>query len=103
MALSAGHARTLVAADSPQELAEKIIKLGMTVRQAEDLTRTTSPKSKKTAPDKDADTRAMEKAIADALGLHANLIHKGEGGQLIITYKNFDQLDDVFRRLTLPK
>lgn len=101
--LSAGHARTLVAADSPQELAEKIIKLGMTVRQAEDLTRTTSPKAKKTAPDKDADTRAMEKAIADALGLHANLIHKGEGGQLIITYKNFDQLDDVFRRLTLPK
>lgn len=100
--LSAGHARTLVAADSPQELAEKIIALGMTVRQAEDLTRNTSPKAKRSIPEKDADTRAMEKAIADALGLHASLNHKGEGGQLIITYKTFDQLDNVFRRLTLP-
>lgn len=100
-ALSAGHARTLVAADSPQELAEKIIKLGMTVRQAEDLTRSSGPKGKRQAPEKDADTRAMEKAIADALGLKASLNHKGDGGQLVITYKTFDQLDDVFRRLTL--
>ncbi len=100
--LSAGHARTLVATDSPQELAEKIIKLGMTVRQAEDLTRTTTPKAKRSVTEKDPDTRAMEKAIADALGLSASLSHKGDGGQLVITYKNFDQLDDVFRRLTRP-
>ena len=99
--LSAGHARTLVATDSPQELAEKIIKLGMTVRQAEDLTRTKTTKGKKGgSAEKDADTRAMEKAIRDALGLNVSLNHKGEGGQLVITYKNFDQLDEVFRRLT---
>lgn len=99
--LSAGHARTLVATDSPQELAEKIIKLGMTVRQAEDLTRTKTTKGKKGGgAEKDADTRAMEKAIRDALGLNVSLNHKGEGGQLVITYKNFDQLDEVFRRLT---
>jgi ParB family chromosome partitioning protein len=100
--LSAGHARTLVATDSPQELAEKIIKLGMTVRQAEDLTRTSSPKTKKPAAEKDADTRAMEKTISEALGLAVSLTHKGDGGQLVITYKDFDQLDDVFRRLTRP-
>lgn len=100
--LSAGHARTLVATDSPQELAEKIIKLGMTVRQAEDLTRTSGPKTKKQAPEKDADTRAMEKSISEALGLSVSLTHKGEGGQLLITYKDFDQLEDVFRRLTRP-
>lgn len=99
--LSAGHARTLVATDSPQELAEKIIKLGMTVRQAEDLTRTKTTKGKKGGgAEKDADTRAMEKAIRDALGLNVSLNHKGEGGQLVITYENFDQLDEVFRRLT---
>ncbi|MBL8791695.1 MAG: ParB/RepB/Spo0J family partition protein [Rhizobiales bacterium] len=98
--LSAGHARTLVATDSPQELAEKIIKLGMTVRQAEDLTRTTTAKAKKTGTEKDADTRAMEKQISEALGLSVSLTHKGEGGQLVISYRNFDQLDDVFRRLT---
>ncbi len=100
--LSAGHARTLVATDSPQELAEKIIKLGMTVRQAEDLTRTSGPKTKKQVAEKDADTRAMEKTISEALGLSVSLTHKGEGGQLLITYKDFDQLEDVFRRLTRP-
>ena len=100
--LSAGHARTLVATDSPQELAEKIIKLGMTVRQAEDLTRAATPKAKKQAPEKDADTRAMEKSISEAIGLSVSLTQKGDGGQLLITYKDFDQLDDVFRRLTRP-
>ncbi len=100
--LSAGHARTLVATDSPQELAEKIIKLGMTVRQAEDLTRAATPKAKKQSPEKDADTRAMEKSISEAIGLSVSLTQKGDGGQLLITYTDFDQLDDVFRRLTRP-
>lgn len=100
--LSAGHARTLVATDSPQELAEKIIKLGMTVRQAEDLTRAATPKAKKQPPEKDADTRAMEKSISEAIGLSVSLTQKGDGGQLLITYKDFDQLDDVYRRLTRP-
>lgn len=100
--LSAGHARTLVATDSPHELAEKIISLGMTVRQAEDLTRTTTPKTKTKAAEKDADTRAMEKSMKEALGLSVSISHKGEGGQVTISYKDFDQLDDVYRRLTRP-
>ena len=37
--LTAGHARTLVATDSPAELAEQIIQLGLSVREAETLTR----------------------------------------------------------------
>src|SRR5690606_19948908 len=38
-ALTAGHARALVATDEPQTLAERIIKLGLTVREAEGLAR----------------------------------------------------------------
>ena len=37
--LTAGHARTLVAADDPQLLAERIVKLGLSVREAEELAR----------------------------------------------------------------
>jgi ParB family chromosome partitioning protein len=37
--LTAGHARALVATDSPAELAAKIIKLGLSVREAENLAR----------------------------------------------------------------
>ena len=44
--LTAGHARTLVAADSPAELADQIIKLGLSVREAESLVRDASPSSR---------------------------------------------------------
>jgi ParB family transcriptional regulator, chromosome partitioning protein len=101
--LSAGHARTLVATESPHEMAEKIIKLGLSVRQAEDLTRNTSTRAKTVAPEKDADTRAMQKMLSDVLGLAVVITHKGEGGQIQITYKTLDQLDDVARRLTTLK
>ena len=67
--LTAGHARTLVATDSPADLANKIISLGLSVREAETLTRSnpaTSTRKAKAA--KDADTRALEKQLADAHG-----------------------------------
>jgi ParB family chromosome partitioning protein len=37
--LSMGHARALLVANNPEELAERIAELGLTVRQAEDLAR----------------------------------------------------------------
>ena len=63
--LSAGHARTLVASENPGEVAAQIIKLGLSVRQAEDLTRQNTIK-KTTEPDhpKDADTRSLEKTLS---------------------------------------
>ena len=37
--LTAGHARSLVATEYPAEMADQIIKLGLTVREAEELAR----------------------------------------------------------------
>ena len=48
---------------------------------------------------KDADTVALEKRLADALGLQVTIDHKGEGGALHIHYRDLDQLDEVVRRL----
>jgi ParB family transcriptional regulator, chromosome partitioning protein len=100
--LTAGHARTLVASDNPQEAAEKIVKLGLSVRDAEELSRTVPQKSKAAVkPEKPADTRALEKTLGQALGLTVAVSHKGDkGGTLTISYKTFDQLDDLVRRLT---
>ena len=47
--LTAGHARSLIATESPIDLADKIIALNLTVRQAEDLARGQSPKTNKPA------------------------------------------------------
>ena len=99
--LTAGHARALIATDSPEELADKIIKLNLTVRQTEDLARDKNASSKsKTIKEKDADTRALEKQLSEVVGLAVSIKHKDKlGGQVIITYKTLDQLDEVIRKL----
>jgi ParB family transcriptional regulator, chromosome partitioning protein len=105
-ALTAGHARALVATDSPQQLAEKIIQLGMTVREAEGLSRSAAEAKGRPpvvkAP-KDADTVALERQLSEALGLKVEIVNKGRaGGSLTVRYKTLEQLDDVCNRLIKP-
>jgi ParB family chromosome partitioning protein len=101
--LTAGHARTLVATDSPADLANKIISLGLSVREAETLTRSNPATSARKA-NKSADIRALEKQISDAIGLRVEIKTQGrEGGTLLIRYKTLDQLDGVTHRLISKK
>lgn len=99
--LTAGHARALVATDSPAHLADQIIKLGLSVREAEDLARGQQPRSRvRSKPEKDADTRALEKVVSEAVGLAVAIDHTGDaGGSITIKYKTLDQLEDICRRL----
>lgn len=101
--LTAGHARSLVATEYPAEIADQIIKLGLTVREAEELARKNSvaPETKPHSSQKDADTRALEKTLTETLGLSTSIKHKGNGGgSVLISYKSLDQLDEVIRKLT---
>ena len=106
--ISAGHARALAATDNADVLAEQIIRLGMTVREAEQLARQaqagTSSRGAGRAgrqAEKSADIRALEGDLAAALGLKVEIADKGRaGGQVIIRYKTLDQLDFVCRRLS---
>lgn len=102
--LSAGHARTLVAADQPSALARRIVTEGLSVRQAEALARgrkQTSP-PRQPRPQKDADTRAIERDLSAHLGLSVQIDHKPgtEGGAVRITYKSLDQLDGLCQLLS---
>ena len=102
--LTAGHARSLVATEYPAEMADQIIKMGLTVREAEELARknAAAPTGPASAVEKDADTRALEKTLTETLGLHTSIKHKGAaGGSVQIKYKTLDQLDDVIRKLTV--
>ena len=101
-ALSAGHARALANADDPEALARRVVKEGLSVRAVEDLARKpeTAKKKKPASKSKDADTAALEADIASALGLSVDIRHKGEAGELRLSYKSLEQLDDLCRRLT---
>ena len=51
------------------------------------------------AREKDPDTRALEKALEDVLGMSVEIRHGARGGEVRIRYKTLDQLDSVCRRL----
>ena len=101
--LTAGHARTLITADNPSQLARQIVAEGLSVRQAETMmqSRASKPASGgKPAPaPKDADTIQLEKRLADVLGLGVVINHNERGGKMEIRYTTLEQLDEVCRRL----
>ena len=104
--LTAGHARALITAPNPGELAEQVFKEGMNVRQAEALARRAaegpkpaSPKPATAAGEGSADVQALEQDLADALGLKVQLADKGGKGEITIRYGSLEQLDDLCRRL----
>jgi len=99
--LSAGHARALIGRPDAASLAIRIVNEGLTVRQVEALAQeeTAKPKRKK-ATGKDANTRAAETELHEALGLKVEIKPgRGERGELRIRYANFDQFEDIRKRL----
>jgi len=94
--ISAGHARALLGAADPDALAAKVVAKGMSVRDVERAVQKEaegSPRGRCKAATKDADTRALEKRLADRLGLVVEISHKGEHGDVRIRYASLDQLD----------
>jgi ParB family transcriptional regulator, chromosome partitioning protein len=103
--LSAGHARALVTANNPIELARKIIAKGMSVRQAERLAKTIARKpvsGNKINEKKDADTKELEEQLSLHLAMNVRIeFQSGTGsGEVKIQYDSLDQLDDLCRILT---
>ena len=105
--LSAGHARALVTADDPVSLARQIVSKGLSVREPEKLAKGSGEEKKKAsgpkkAPEKDADTRALEGDLSANLGLSVSIDHAAgqESGRVSIRYSTLEELDEICRVLT---
>ncbi|MBT4770003.1 MAG: ParB/RepB/Spo0J family partition protein [Rhodospirillaceae bacterium] len=104
-ALTAGHARALLGADSPETLARQVIKKGLNVRQTEELAQGGKQGKKARKPsmpvEKDSNTLALEKEMSDLLGLSVNInFNESRGGVLTVRYKTLEQLEDLLARLS---
>ena len=104
--LTAGHARALIAATSPGELADQIIKLGLNVRETEKLSREKSERPARSRDRRpgtdDANIKSFEKSLLEATGLKVEIADQpGKGGKLTFHYKTLEQLDDLCRRLAV--
>jgi ParB-like partition proteins len=105
--ITAGHGRALLSVRDPAAVAKRILDQGLSVRQVEEIAQADQSgappkletKSLKVKAEKDPDTRALEKALQDVLGLTVSIDHKGQGGELRIRYKTLEQLDGLCRRL----
>ncbi len=104
--LSAGHARTLVGHPNADQLAAEIVKKGLSVRDAEKLAKTAKSPQKRVSSgklvSKDADTVQIENDLSAHLGLKVNIAHVAgkENGQVVLQYRDFEQLDDLLRLLS---
>ncbi|WP_397415137.1 ParB/RepB/Spo0J family partition protein [Phenylobacterium sp.] len=102
--ISAGHARALLGAASPETLAEAVVARGLSVRQTEALVRgggiTPRKGSGPRKAAKDADTAALESDLEDALGMSVDVADRGGVGEIRIRYASLEQLDELCRRLT---
>ena len=105
--LSAGPARAIATTPNVEELAERIVRDGMTVRQAEAMANENQAGGKEDLARKrkqerslySADTAALQQDLADALGLDVQLKDRGGKGELTVKYATLEQLDDLCRRL----
>ena len=104
--LTAGHGRALLAVEDPEQVALRAVERGLTVRDLERLGQNESddPVKKKARSEaaqegKDADTRALERMLEDALGMSVQLTFGKNGGELKIKYQTLDQLDALCYRL----
>jgi ParB family chromosome partitioning protein len=100
-----GHARALLAVqgDLQLEVAKKVVKKGLSVRETEELVRRmlNKPRSGNSAPaNVDPNIRTLEEDLSGRLGAAVHIRHKKSGkGTLEIQYNSVDELDGILSRI----
>jgi ParB family transcriptional regulator, chromosome partitioning protein len=94
--LSAGHARALLAApqDARDELAERSVRQGLTVRALERLVERakSSPAPKRPARPLSADEREFEARLRERFGTHVAIVRAARGGRIELRFSSDDEL-----------
>jgi ParB family chromosome partitioning protein len=106
--ISMGHARAILTAPEPEELAQEIARNGLSVRQAEQLAKRFKPgvmsdmarAVERSQRPVDADLAALERQLGDLLGLKVKVAHGKKGGTVALHYSSLDQLDLICQRLS---
>ncbi len=107
--LSSGHAKVLLGLQdmSRQDwLCEKILKEGLTVRQAEELLRLQKPSKtlyQKAAKASDPHLQFLEEELQRTLGSRVKILPKGKGGKLEIDYYSGEDLERILSLLGWKK
>jgi ParB family transcriptional regulator, chromosome partitioning protein len=102
--ISEAHARAILGAGSePAQLAlyDKILKHGLTAKDAESGARTTmaKPRKGKKAALRDPDMIRLEEALSERLGTTVRIKPSGSGGEITVPYYSDEDLDRLVEEL----
>lgn len=99
--ISMGHARTLLSIDDAEKQYKvfwEIMEKGVSVRQAEQMTKANisdEKKAKKAKKDKDHEVVRLEEELRGILGTKVLVDAKKKRGKIVIEYYSFDDLDRI--------
>ncbi len=101
--LEMGHARALLSLDGQRQvaIANKIVKEGLTVRDAERLVKEAQAEPKMGKPRIiDKDTLRLQEELTAKLGAKVSIDHKENGtGKLVISYSSLEELDGILGQI----
>jgi ParB family chromosome partitioning protein len=104
-----GHARALLAVPSGAaklELARRIVREGLSVRETERAVRRLlgaeggrSPGAGRAEHAKDPNIRHLEQRVAEVLGARVSIEHGAKGGRLVVRYNDLDELEGILEHI----
>jgi ParB family transcriptional regulator, chromosome partitioning protein len=103
--LDAGHGRALLALDKAEEqvaLAREAARKGLSVREVERRVALLRAPRARSAPSRDANTRAAEERLRASLGTRVEIARHGKGGQVRIAFASEAELNRIFELLVRP-
>ena len=101
--ISMGHARAVLGAPDAERLVGEIVARGLSVRQTEaKAKRAKAPAGELILEERavDSDLAALQRQLADLLGIRVDIAHKGKSGAVTLHYSSLDQLDMICQRLS---
>ena len=94
--ISAGHARSLIGLQNPEDAAKKIIQKKLSVRQAEILARNLRNKKLKLIHKKDPNILDLQRILEEKMGLTVTIKNKkSNSGTISFEYNDLDQLERI--------
>jgi len=107
-ALDMGHARALLGLGTGEmqlEIAQRIVKHGWSVREAENAVRkiagpsTTAKASAANRANGDPNVRRLEMGLAETLGADVTIEHGPKGGRVVIRYHGLEELEGILAHI----
>ena len=94
--ITPGHAKILVGLENSDQIAKKIVKKNLSVRQTENLVRLYKSPSKSIKASKDPNIKKIESELMEKIGLKTQITNKKNNkGSVTFDYRDLDQLNHL--------